>query len=53
MYAQILGVLLVAVGGWLLWSPWSLIIAGAALVVAPEVSELTRRRQLTARRGER
>lgn len=42
--AQILGVLLLGVAGWLLWSPWALAIAGIALLLGPELGELTRRR---------
>lgn len=41
--AQILGVFLVAVGVFLLWSPWALVIAGAVLLVAPELAALRRR----------
>lgn len=44
MSAQLAGVVLAAVGAWLLWSPWALVVAGAALVVVPE---------LVALRGER
>ena len=43
--AQIVGVALAAVGGWLLWSPWSFLIAGLVLVVAPEVGTLAQRRK--------
>jgi hypothetical protein len=42
--SQIVGVIVAGVGGLLVWSPWSLVIAGGILVVAPEVGELVRRR---------
>lgn len=41
--AQILGVLLLALGGFLLWSPWALVIAGVLLVIVPELGVLLRR----------
>ena len=40
---QVLGVVLVAVGGDLLWSPWALVIGGLLLLAGPEVGELRRR----------
>lgn len=43
---QSLGVALAAAGGWLLWSPWALIVGGALLIVAPEVGEALERRRL-------
>jgi hypothetical protein len=43
--AQVLGLVLLAAGGWLLWSPWALVIAGMLLLLGPEVSELRRRQQ--------
>lgn len=46
--AQLLGVALAAVGAALLWSPWALVIAGAVLIVGPEVLEL--REAVTLRR---
>jgi hypothetical protein len=41
--AQILGVTLASVGGWLLWSPWAFVIGAAVLLIAPELGELRRR----------
>lgn len=41
--AQILGLLLLALAGWLLWSPWALVIVGGLLVVGPEIAALRRR----------
>lgn len=41
--AQILGVTLGSVGGWMLWSPWAFIIGAAVLLIAPELGELKRR----------
>lgn len=41
--SQVLGVVLLALGGWLLWSPWALLIAGLVLVLAPEIGVLMRR----------
>lgn len=40
--AQIVGLILLAIAGWLLWSPWSFAIAGGVLVVAPEIGALRR-----------
>ena len=40
--AQLLGLLLLAVGGWLLWSPWAFVAVGGVLVVAPEIAALRR-----------
>jgi hypothetical protein len=42
--AQIVGVLLVIVGVWVLWSPWALVIGGGLLLVVPELVAVTRRR---------
>lgn len=44
MNAQTVGLILAAIGGTLLWSAWALIIAGALLVVVPEVVALRRLR---------
>lgn len=41
--AQIVGVLSLAVGGWLLWSPWAFVAAGGVLTLAPEFASLVRR----------
>lgn len=38
MSAQVVGVVLAAVGAWQLWSPWALILAGALLLVVPELA---------------
>ncbi len=46
--AQVLGVVLVACGAALLWSPWALVIAGMLLVVVPEA--VAARRILSALR---
>jgi Flp pilus assembly protein TadB len=43
LMSQILGVVLIALAGWLLWSPWALVIAGAVLLIAPEVGLMVRR----------
>ena len=40
---QVLGVLCLAFGAWLLWSPWAWVIAGGLLVVVPELVALSRR----------
>lgn len=42
--SQIVGVVLLAAAGLLLWSPWALVVAGVALLVAPEIGEAVRRR---------
>jgi hypothetical protein len=43
--AQITGVVLVAVAGWLIWgSPWWLAGGGAVLLIAPEIADLVRGR---------
>jgi hypothetical protein len=34
---QTVGLVLAAVGLYLLWSPWALVIAGALLLVVPEL----------------
>lgn len=43
MSAQVVGVILASIGGWLLWSPWAFIIAGAVLVALPEIVDAVRR----------
>lgn len=43
-FAQMLGVVLVATGAALLWSPWALVAGGVVLLVAPEIGEAVRRR---------
>lgn len=43
MSAQTAGLALVAVGAALLWSWWALVIAGALLLVVPELAALRRR----------
>lgn len=43
--SQLVGVVLVAVGVWLLWSPWALVAGGLLLLLGPEVAELVRRRE--------
>lgn len=42
--AQVLGVVLVAVGACLLWSPWALVIGGVLLLVVPEAGRAVVRR---------
>lgn len=42
--AQVLGLVLVACGAALLWSPLALVIGGVLLLVVPEVAEAVRRR---------
>ncbi len=42
---QTIGVVLIVLGVWLLWSPWALVLGGALLLLAPEVGELARRRR--------
>jgi len=41
--AQIVGILLLVLGGWLLWSAWALVIGGAVLLVVPELVAVRRR----------
>ena len=41
--AQIVGIVLLTLGAWLLWSPWALIVGGGLLLVAPEIAVLRRR----------
>ncbi len=36
---QAAGLVLVALGAWLLWSPWALVIAGLLLIVVPEFAQ--------------
>lgn len=36
---QAAGLVLVAVGAWLLWSPWALVIAGLLMLVVPEIAQ--------------
>lgn len=43
MVGQVVGVVLLAVGLTMLWSPWALVAGGVLLLVAPEVAELVRR----------
>lgn len=40
---QLVGLVLVAVGGWLLWSPWALVIGGVVALLLPEVIAVKRR----------
>jgi len=40
---QVAGLVLAAVGAALLWSSWALVIAGAVLVIVPELVEAVRR----------
>jgi hypothetical protein len=40
--AQILGVILVSLGVWILWSPWALVIGGGLLLLGPELPKLRR-----------
>lgn len=42
--AQIVGVVLLAVAGLLLWSPWALVVAGGLLLVIPELVSVRARR---------
>lgn len=42
--AQLVGVVLVSVGGWLVWSPWALVAGGALLVIGPEVPGVVKRK---------
>lgn len=42
--AQIIGLILCSVAGWLLWSPWALLIGGGLLLIVPELAALRRRR---------
>jgi hypothetical protein len=42
--AQLVGLVLIAVGISYLWSPWALVIAGALLVIVPELSNSVRRK---------
>lgn len=42
--AQIIGIVLLAFGVWLLWSPWALVAAGGVLLVVPEIAAQRRRR---------
>ncbi|MEI4273917.1 hypothetical protein TEK04_19525 [Klenkia sp. LSe6-5] len=48
MSAQTTGLTLLAVAGTLLWSAWALAVAGALLIVVPEVAALVRRRRARA-----
>jgi hypothetical protein len=41
--SQIVGVVMLGLAGWLLWSPWALVIAGILLIVGPELAELVQR----------
>lgn len=41
--AQIVGVLLIVLGVWLIWSPVALIIGGALLLLVPEMVAAVRR----------
>lgn len=43
--AQIVGVVMLGLAGWLLWSPWALVIAGILLLIGPELGELVQRRR--------
>lgn len=36
MSSQMAGLTLLAVAGWLLWSPWAFAVAGVLLLVVPE-----------------
>lgn len=49
---QVIGVLLLALAGWLLWSPWALVIAGVLLVIGPEFAEFQRRNREASTRIE-
>lgn len=42
--AQLIGVILAAVGAALLWSAWALVAVGVLLVVVPELARLRRPR---------
>ena len=42
--AQILGVLLLVLAGWLLWSAWAFVIGGVLLLVVPELAATHRAR---------
>lgn len=50
MSAQTAGLTLVGVGAALLWSWWALVIAGALLLVVPELVATVRRGDRVARR---
>lgn len=36
-FEQIVGLVLLAFGGWLLWSAWAFVIAGLLALVVPEL----------------
>jgi hypothetical protein len=38
--AQVVGIVLAAVGATLLWSAWALVVAGVLLLVVPELAAL-------------
>lgn len=40
--AQIIGLVLLAVGGWMLWSAWSFVICGGLLLIGPEMAQFRR-----------
>ena len=40
--AQVIGLVLLAIGGWVLWSAWSFVICGGLLLIGPELTRFRR-----------